>query len=187
MGYAINQDMTEIYNNPDKWINHGRNVLENSCKHHDQNKEETNIRYSGYCDKCDVSEDAGISMMNYLYPLELTDFEEKKILKVMKETNCTILENSETGEYFLALCGGGMNLSQDIAFSYVILEKWIPQDLLNSVATQPLLSLGSKKYKILAREIISQLKTNANRMKEKRKIWKEELKQLNLREKAKKD
>lgn len=186
MGYAIKQDMTEIYNNPDKWINHGRDVLENNCKHKDkENRGETNARYKGYCEKCDFSESSAVPMMNYLYPLELKNFEESKILKVVKETNCTVLENSETEEYFLALCGGGMDLSQDIALSYIILETWIPQDLLNSVADQPLLSLGSKKYKKLAMEIIRQLKLNADRSEELRKKWKESLKKLQLNEKAK--
>jgi hypothetical protein len=179
MGFAIYQDMTEVYNNPDKWINHGRYALEENCKHHEKGQIENNISYSGYCEKCEVSEDSAIPMMNYLYPLELDNFEKDKVLKIVNGTNCTILENTETKEYFLALCGGGMNLSQDIAYAYFIAERWIPTDLLNEVAIQPCLSLGKKKYKILAREIIRQLRHNELRLKQKRKEWKETYKKFN--------
>lgn len=189
MSYAIFQDMQEIYNNPDKWINHGRYTLENSCNHKDTDKKsspdntETNIRYSGYCEKCGIGEDSAIPMINYLYPLELKNFSEDKILKVVKETNCTVLENTDSGEWFLCLCGGGMNLSQDIAYSYIILETWMPDDLLQSVAKQPLLSLGRKKYKILARQIIKQLKMRSEQYKQRAKEWKESLKSLREQEK----
>jgi len=181
MGYSIYKDMQEVNENPDTWVNHGRQALENSCKH------EEGVLNEGWCDKCDISEDSAMPMINYLYPLELKDFDEDKILKVVKETNCTILENTDTGEWFLVLCGGGMDLSQDIALSYQILETWIPQDLLREVHQQPLLSLGSKNYKSLARGIIKQLKMEAERNKEKAKEWNESLKNLRADEKAKKE
>jgi len=187
MVYSIYQDMEEVWKNPNKWVNHGRLVLENSCKHRtqDESKENTNTEYSGYCDECNIFEDSANPVMNYLYPLELNDFEENKILKVVKETNCTVLENQDSGEWFLALCGGGMNLSQDIAYSYIILETWIPQDLLKEVAKQPLLSLGKKNYKKLAREVLRQLKINSDNFKQKRKEWKEVLKNFKDSERAK--
>jgi hypothetical protein len=187
MAYSIWQDMEEVNQNPDKWINHGRSVLENSCKHRtqDESKEETNIRYSGYCSECEVYEDSAYPMMNYFYPLELKNFDDSKILQIVKETNCTVLENEETGEWFLSLCGGGMDLSQDIALAYVILERWIPQDLLNNVAKQPCLSLGEKNYKKLAKEVIKQLKVNSDNFKRKRQEWKESLKSLKNSQKAK--
>ncbi len=145
MGYSIHHDWSNYDENLE---NHGRNILMSSCKHKE------GVQGNDWCEKCDISEDSAEPMMNYLYPLELTDFDDSKILKVVKETNCTIIENTETGEWFLTLCGGGMDLSQDIAFSYQILETWIPQDLLREVCKQPLLSLGKKNYKSLARGII---------------------------------
>ena len=177
MAYAIFQDMQEVNESPDKWINHGRRVLEEKCAHKE------GVNYSGYCEKCDISEDSAIPIMNYLYPLELDNFEDNKILRVVKETNCTILENENSGEWFLALCGGGMDLSQDIAFAFQILENWLPQDLLRNVCTQPCLSLGSKNYKALAKGIIKQLKMEADNNKEKAKEWKIQLNKLKLEEK----
>lgn len=179
MAYSIYQDMEEVNQNPDKWVNHGRQVLEISCHHKD------GVENAGYCSACDISEDSAFPMMNYLYPLECSNFEDKDILKVVKETNMTILENTESGEFFLALCGGGMDLSQDIALAYQILETWIPQNLLREVCAQPCLSLGSKNYKKLARGIIKQLKMEADKNKQRRNEWKESLK--NLREKEKKE
>ncbi len=144
MGYSISQDMEKV-NSGEGWDNHGQSILRDSCNHKE------GVQENDYCEKCDISEDSAVPMMNYIYPLELKDFDDDKILKVVQETNCTALENTETGEWFLALCGGGMDLSQDIAFAYQILETWIPQDLLREVSKQPLLSLGSQNYKRLAR------------------------------------
>jgi len=158
MAYSIFQDMTEIDNNPDKWINHGRNVLEESCIHmmykedeickedDDLYNGENKVSCQGYCEECDILENSAIPIMNYIYPLELNSFDEDKILKVVKETNCTILQNSETNEYFLALCGGGMDLSQDIAYAYLILETQIPFDLLTQVISQKEFSIGKEQW-----------------------------------------
>ncbi len=184
MGYAIMHDWSEYEEN---WRNHGRDILVASCKHHDKDKDNTNANYSGACEKCDICEDSAIPMMNFIYPLELDGFRDEEILKVVKETNCTIMENEDTEEWFLTLCGGGMDLSQDIAFAYQILETWIPQDLLRNVCKQPLLSLGSKNYKSLAKGIIKQLKMEADRNKEKHKEWKESLKNLREQEEAKRE
>jgi len=66
-----------------------------------------------------------------------------------------------------------MDLSQDIALAFIYLEKWIPCDLLTSVAKQPCLSVGKEKYKELAKEVISQLKSTAKRFRYCAKDWKE--------------
>jgi hypothetical protein len=66
-------------------------------------------------------------MMNYLYPLP-NDFERdmqnmfgeswrSRIKKVLENT--TIVYFEESGEYFMALTGGGMDLSWEICESYV--------------------------------------------------------------------
>ncbi len=48
----------------------------------------------------------------------------------------------DTEEYFLALTGGGMDLSQDIALAYIIAQGWIPTALAYEVSTQPELSVS---------------------------------------------
>jgi len=133
------------------WSNEGRSVIENNCKHKTEDKgkdKETNMRYCGYCDKCGFSEDSAEPMMNYAYPLETTPSEEA-ILKVIQETNCTVMYNEEEDKYYLALSGGGMDLSQDIALAYNIIERWIPFELALSVSTQDGLSQCGKNFKQL--------------------------------------
>lgn len=188
MGFSIYQDMEEVNQDLQKWANLGRGVLLSSCKHYDKsgNKNINNVEFQDYCDKCEIYESSAIPIMNYLYPLELRDFSDEDILKVVKETNCTILKNNDTDEYFLSLCGGGMDLSQDIAYSYLILERWIPKDLLIEVSKQPLLSLGGEKYKQLARAVINQLKNSADNFKSRAKEWRESLKELKGQEAKKK-
>ena len=149
MVYAIKIDWQEEWKIPDKWDNVGRRLLEDNCKHKDQdNGKETNMRYAGYCEKCEVGEDTSTPMMNFGFPLETTP-ENEKVLEVVKRTNCTVMCNTETDEFFLVLCGGGMDLSQDIALSYHILERWIPYDLAVSVCTQKDLSLHGKDWEVL--------------------------------------
>lgn len=140
--------------NSDRWTNHGRNILEDSCKHKDRDTgkdRETNIRYGGYCNKCGVGEDGAQPMMNFGYPLYKDSFSDKEILNVVKKTNCTVMENNDSGEYFLALCGGGMDLSQDIALAYILLEERIPDELIHNLCLQPDFSVGRKEFKLLMR------------------------------------
>jgi len=172
MSFSIWIDwMEEFKEHHDKWTNHGRRVLEDNCKHFDKSKDDNNLRYSGYCDKCDISEDSANPMMNYIYPLELKDFEDKKILEVIKNTNCTIMENEESGEWFLTLCGGGMDLSQDIALAYVILERWIPEDLITQVCKQKGFSISKSNFKRLRKAIIEQSEHYADRFKQLKEEW----------------
>ena len=56
------------------------------------------------------------------------------------------MENSGTEEYFLALCGGGMDLSQSLAYAYILAGHRIPYELVFQVSTQPCLSVGEKEY-----------------------------------------
>ncbi|MCD4831684.1 MAG: hypothetical protein K8R02_07770 [Anaerohalosphaeraceae bacterium] len=145
----------EFKESPDKWMNHGRRMAEDSCQHKIQDKDgssrETNMRYSGYCEQCGFSEDDCEPMMNYGYPLCYLP-EEDKIVKIVKNTCLTVMENQNTGEYFLVLCGGGMNLSQSIAHAYLLAGHRIPDELAFEVCTQPCLSVGKKEYVEIMKE-----------------------------------
>ena len=88
MGYSIYQDMEKV-NSGEGWNNHGVNILRDSCKHKD------GVEEKDWCDKCDIHEDSGIPIMNYLYPLELKDFDEDKMLKVVKETEGEEVEKDD--------------------------------------------------------------------------------------------
>jgi len=168
MSFSINVDWSNYMD--DGWENEGRRVLEGSCTHHDKDKNNTNVEYCDYCEKCEINEDDCQPMMNYAYPLETTPSDED-ILKVVKNTCLTVMEKD--GEYFLVLCGGGMDLSQQIALSYVLIENWIPEELISQVSKQKGLSVGGEDWKLLRSKIIEQLKTHADRHNERLKVWKE--------------
>lgn len=161
--YARSVDWEKEY---EVWENLGRQALEDACTHKTQTVgskyPETNMRYGGYCEECGVCEDSAIPMMMFAYPLycdyDLNDKEDlAKILRVVNETNCTVMYNGDEDTYYLALCGGGMDLSQDIALAYVIMERWIPFALLMNVCTQPELSVGGDNWLKLATEMVDQL------------------------------
>lgn len=64
-------------------------------------------------------------MMNYLWPLEefeyhLKKFDDKSLKKALDDAgSTTLIQREDNGEYYLALAGGGMDLSWDIAAGYV--------------------------------------------------------------------
>lgn len=109
-------------------------------------------------------------MMNYGHILETTPKDED-ILKVVLGTNCSVMYNNEEDKYYIVLCGGGMDLSQDIALSFVWLEKWIPEDFIGSVCKQRGLSKGGKEFDEIRSAIIEQCETYMNRLNNLRADW----------------
>ncbi len=157
MGYSQWVDWLEE-GKTDRWSNVGDRVARENCTH--KNKESpqhTNIDYQDWCEDCDISEDSNEPMMNYVYPLEIKPTDEA-ILKVIKETNCTVMYNNDDDTHYLTLCGGGMDLSQDIALAYFYCETWIPFDLALNVSTQVGLSISKEQYKLMARAVVDSLK-----------------------------
>lgn len=182
---SVKLDVTEILNNPDVWINHGRKALENNCNHRTKDiidglkekERDNNIVYSGWCDKCEVSEDSAIPMMNYGYPMR-GSIDEEKILKIVQKTNCTVIENDETGEWFLILTGGGMNLSQDIALAFYYAYGWIPTDIIMNMSLQPALSISKKDCKMIFKQARKDLRGEISTMNEKIKKLKASIQEI---------
>lgn len=170
-----------------KWNHVGRDAMYNYYLNSRTAKKEA----KGYC--TDIEEyaneqaDKNFPMMNYAYPLEMGDPGEEKTIEICLKTNCTVVEDTETGDFFLALTGGGMDLSQDIALAYMIAEKWLPTSLLRNVCTQPALSVSKKEYRKIMRRIKEQLRMENARNKDHLKRINEELKKLRAQEKAKKE
>jgi hypothetical protein len=55
----------EYHDHPDRWINHGWRVVEEACTHKSLGgNSDTNMRYAGYCEECDVGESDCEPMMN---------------------------------------------------------------------------------------------------------------------------
>lgn len=144
----------------EKWEMTGREVMysvlsDESTRQHKELKKE-------YGDDYDVDEkaDENYPMMNYAYPLYKRP-SDGQILKICEETNCTVVEDTGTGDFFLALTGGGMNLSQDIAMAYIIAGEPIPPALAMSVATQHGLSQYGKEWRKVMRECRKSLLNHA--------------------------
>lgn len=164
--YAMDVDWSNYYE--EDWTNEGRRVLEGSCTHHTKDKDNTDVEYSNYCEECEISEDDCQPMMNYAYELETTP-DDEDILKVVKNTCLTVMEKD--GTYYLALCGGGMDLSQSIGLAYVLIENWIPKSLIGEISKQKGLSVGGKNWKLLRSKVIEQLKRYAENSKARAKEW----------------
>ena len=150
----------------------------------DQNGDECES-YQG-CPCCE--DDSGYlqPMMNFIYPLEYEGFIEgdegvEKRIKIASETNCVCVQNNKTDEWFLTLTGGGMDLSPSIAYAYVIAQKWLPLDLLQTLDVGWCKdSLSEEKFKELRDICMQQCETEKDRFFEKQNVWSkpvEEIKQ----------
>lgn len=103
-----------------------------------------------------LSEDSEFPMMNYAYPLWGRPSDEE-IVAVCEQTNCTVVEDDESGEFYLALTGGGMDLSQDIALAYVLCDTRIPAALAFEVSKQYGLSKSGKNWYLVAEKVMASL------------------------------
>ena len=163
MGYGIYCDWLKEWENVDKWENNSYRVLCNALK------DKKGKDFKAIAKELEILEDDGTlpeyweetisentnPIYNFIYPLNITPKDED-ILKVSLKTNCCVLLNTDTNEYFLSLTGCGMDLSQDIALSYLWLEKWIPFELMRNVCTQKALSISKEEFKELKKAILEQ-------------------------------
>ena len=58
-------------------------------------------------------------MMNYRYPVTLRNIEPDKAAEALIGLPLTLIEDQDEGEYYLALTGGGMDLSAEICKAYI--------------------------------------------------------------------
>lgn len=165
MVYSQYCNWSEEYKNSDKWENNTYRIL---CEVLEDNKheqfEKVAKRFGVYEENSknklneywedNIAEDT-TPIYNYIYPLEITPSDED-ILRVSLNTNCCVLLNTENNTYYISLTGCGMDLSQDIALSYLWLEKWIPFDLIRNVSSQECLSISKENFKELKTAILEQ-------------------------------
>lgn len=173
MGYTIRFDwMEEFKERFDNWENKTEYLVRGNCKHYNQDKNNNNIDYSGYCEECEVYENSFQPMMNYAYPLEIEPKDED-IIKCWKETGLIVMYNTEQDEHYLVLTGGGMDLSQQIARAYIICQRWIPHDLMINVSSQKGLNVGGEEFEKLRKEMIYQFENTRDNCERKIKEWSE--------------
>lgn len=157
MGFSQHIDwQEELRENYEDWENLGRIAIEEQCNHYDKDTnsapkyKDNNMRYQGYCEQCGHYEDSCEPMMNYGYPLDI-ELSEEAVLKIVEETNCTVMYSNRTDTHYIVLCGGGMDLSQDIALAFYYAQKWIPTDLALQTCTQPNLSQYGNNFRKVMR------------------------------------
>lgn len=129
-----------------------------------------------------ISEDECIPVMLYAYPLYDCPSEEE-IFKIHKKTCLTVVQNIESEEYYLALCGGGMDCSQDVGMAYIIAENNIPYALAQQVCRQPNLTQHGADFRLVMKYCQEVMKNNASSAKRQIKEIKESMKQSRLMEK----
>jgi len=143
----------------DTWEYVGRDVMYSYYEAHPKvaEAEGYELDEEGKVNYLDELADREYPMMLYAYPLEFDELEDDKIIRICTETNCTVVRDAKTDSLFLALTGGGMDLSQDIALAYIIAQKWVPFALALAVSTQPNLSKHGKAYRKVMRGIVDSL------------------------------
>lgn len=164
----------------DDWEFTGRDVMYNyyeanpkeaEKEGYDLDEEDNHVKY------LDELADNQNPMMLYAYPLNGCP-DTEKIIELCRKTNCTVMMKKDTEEYFLALCGGGMDLSQDIALAYMIAQNWIPSALAYNVCTQPNLSVHGKDWLDVANRCKKELKFDIDNARVKIKEWNEAIKEF---------
>ncbi|MDD5599745.1 MAG: hypothetical protein PHV82_17505 [Victivallaceae bacterium] len=136
-------------------VYHKENLRLQQCPHGNHNLE--------HCFECNCFPDErrndNLPSMNFAYPLEFEPSEDI-IYRVCNETNCTVVRQISSDYYFLALTGGGMNLSQDIALAYIIAEGCIQWEMLEDVYIGGPFSVSKEKYQLILTELRRQLKVS---------------------------
>jgi hypothetical protein len=113
-----------------------------------------------------IEYDDYMPIYNYAYPLHLSYLEEDIIIRICEETNCTVVNNTEEDELYLALCGCGMDMSQDIALAYMIAYAYgdkkygrIPDHMLFDVYKSSAFSVSKKDFKHIRKALIEGFKS----------------------------
>ncbi len=176
-GYSIQVDWSEEFEN---WENIGQGYIREFYEEHPEEAEKDGHDLKdGQVEYLDEVVDDWQPMMNYAYPLQcdptLFDDGKEKILRVCRETCLTVMYRDSENEYYLALCGGGMNLSQSIARAYQILETWIPIALLREVSKQAELSVHGKAWLEMAEQIQKQISMEIKNLENDLKQWGESI------------
>ncbi len=76
-------------------------------------------------------EEGSSPMMNYAYPVELREISPGKAAEAIIGLPLTLVLDIESDEYFLALTGGGMDLSAEICRAYIALNQRPPVHFCN--------------------------------------------------------
>jgi len=181
--YSISVDWSE---QSDKWDMTGVNAMREFYEENPREaKKDGHDVERGKVKYIDEVIDDFYPMMNYAYPLGTVP-DNDKIIELCRETCLTVVYNNDDDTYYLALCGGGMDLSQSIARAYQLIEKWIPISLLTEICTQPELSVHGQNWLDLANQIREQIQMEIARLQQTDQTWEKSINQYKASKQAKK-
>ena len=93
--------------------------------------------------------------------------------KIAFETACILVQNNKTGQWLIALTGGGTDLGPHIAYAYVLAQKWLPLDLMGSLDREYCRQeLGAAKFETLRSIMDQQTANQQNRFANMHEQWK---------------
>ena len=141
--------------NSDRWDFVGRSTLLNHRGEWSENNQDG------------VDADDGYPIYNFAYPLFKSDVSEEEILAVCEKTNCTVVLNNQDDKYYLSLTGCGMDMSQDIALAYMIVDGCIDWDFLEDVYIEGPFSVSRENYHKILAELKRQLSISIDSQKTK--------------------
>ena len=99
---------------------------------------------------------------NYIYPINWV-YDQEIQIKILKETNCSLVKNNYTNDWFICLTGCGMDLTPEIAYTYCICDKDIPHWILKALSVSYCReSLNSGQFQKLATYILQQVERDQN-------------------------
>ena len=108
-----------------------------------------------------ITGDDYLPMYNFAYPLGLSSLDDETIIKVCQETSCTVVYNTDEDALYLALCGCGMDMSQDIALAYMIAYAYnnegygrLPDHMLFDVYRSGALSVSREAFGIIKQKLV---------------------------------
>ncbi len=127
--------------------------------------------YQG-CPCCEDDSGYLAPMMNYLYPLDYQGLITQEIQIELAQTNCMLVQENSTDDYYLVLNGGGMDLSPSIAWAYYKAQKWLPVSLLQELKAGWVKdSLEESKFEELKSLIVEQLASEKSKLDEQLTQW----------------
>ena len=120
--------------------------------------------YEG-CPTCEDDRGYLEPMLNYGYVIDYDGMITREVqTKIASETACILVHNNNTNQWFITQTGGGMDLSAHIAYAYVLAQKWLPLDLLDSIGKGNCkLELNAKQFKMVSDVVKEQTKMMQDR------------------------
>lgn len=114
-----------------------------------------------------------VPLYDYAFVIENDNITDKQIIRICKETHCTVLYNTEDKHFYLSGVAAGLDWLQDVAFSQLIanstsddkLNGNIDIEVLQELNLESNYSITREQYKLLLEAIRKQIPVKLYRLK----------------------